>query len=204
MLAYYAEQLPSVELNNTFYRMPKQDVLEGWHSQVPPGFRFAVKASRRITHIKRLKEPVTELEFLYRNLHVLGDRLGIVLFQLPPTLRKDIPRLRRFLEPLPADAKAAFEFRHESWWDDETYAALRERGLALCVSDEGAGEDRPPLALGHYGYLRLRRPAYPDQELARWVTAMRDAGWTDVFVYFKHEDEGAAPAMARRLLDLTT
>jgi len=203
MLAHYAGRLPSVELNNTFYRMPKRDVLEGWASRVPAGFRFAIKASRRITHIKRLKEPVGEVEFLYRNLGVLGDRLGIVLFQLPPTLRKDVPRLLGFLDLLPSGGRAAVEFRHPSWFEDDVFAALTERGLALCVSDE---EDPFPSLVrgGTYGYLRLRRPEYTDAELAHWVSTARGLGWTDVYAYFKHEEAGAGAALARRLLDAAT
>ena len=135
MLGYYAERLPAVEINNTFYRMPKRTVLETWAQQVPESFRFAVKASRRITHFKRLKEVEEETSFLLGNLAVLGERLGVVLFQLPPTLKADLPRLERFLDLLDGGPRAVLEFRHASWLEDDVIDCLRARGVALCLAD---------------------------------------------------------------------
>ncbi len=203
MLGFYSGQLPAVEINNTFYRMPKRSVLESWAAQVPEGFRFSIKASRRITHFKRLKEADEELGFLLGNLEVLGPRLGVVLFQLPPNLKKDLPRLEAFVALLPDGLPAAFEFRHASWLEDgEAAACLAERGLALCKADT---EDEPaegPLAGGPLGYLRLRRAAYDDADLLGFAERIRTAGFERAFVFFKHEDEGAGPRLARRFLDL--
>ena len=198
MLAEYGARLASVEVNNTFYRMPKREVLERWAAQVPAGFRFALKASRRITHIKRLKEPAEPLGWLFSSAVGLGDKLGPVLFQLPPNLKKDADRLRGFLECLPDGAIATMEFRHESWFDDETYTQLRERGVALCISDEGEGEKATPFVpTAGWGYLRLRRESYTDEELATVAKQIAAQAWSAVHAYFKHEE--GAPALAERL-----
>jgi uncharacterized protein YecE (DUF72 family) len=197
MLRYYAEQLPAVEINNTFYRMPRAEVLASWSDQVPDGFRFSIKASQRITHKKRLKEAKEEASFLFGNLETLGDRLGVVLFQLPPYLRKDLPRLETFLDYLPEGARAAFEFRHDSWFGDDLYATLQDRDCALCCADTEDGLEIPLLDTT-WGYLRLRRLGYRQQDLATWAHRVREKGWTEAFVFFKHEDEGAGPALAAR------
>jgi uncharacterized protein YecE (DUF72 family) len=210
MLRFYAERLPAVEINNTFYRLPKASVLESWASQVPAGFRFAIKASRRITHFKRLKEAGDETDYLLRTTATLGERLGVVLFQLPPKLAKDLERLERFLAILPQGTRAAFEFRHDSWLDEEVYAALRRRNCALCLADtEEAtvdGDERaaggPLLSTADWGYLRLRRPDYTREALAGWAERIRGSGWRDAFVFFKHEDAGAGPRMAADFLDV--
>jgi uncharacterized protein YecE (DUF72 family) len=198
MLREYAQQLGSVEVNNTFYRMPKSDVLAKWASQVPDGFRFTLKASRRITHIKRLKEPGEPIDWLFGSARALGDRLGPVLFQLPPNLKRDDERLAAFLACLPEGALATVEFRHETWFDEATYAQLRARGVALCISDEGEGEKATPLvATTGWGYLRLRRESYTDGELAEIGDKIAAQSWSEVYAYFKHEQGG--PALARRL-----
>ncbi|MEZ5333421.1 MAG: DUF72 domain-containing protein [Thermoanaerobaculia bacterium] len=202
MLAYYAEHLPAVEINNTFYRMPKREVLATWAGSVPGSFRFSIKASRRITHFKRLKECGEEIGYLAGQLEALGDRLGVVLFQLPPQLAADLERLRTFLAELPADLPAAFEFRHPSWFDAAVLDALRERGCPLCVADTEEGEDAPLEATADWGYLRLRRPDYDDEALAAWARRLGGLGWKRAFVFFKHEDEGAGPRMAARFLEL--
>ncbi|MGH0030355.1 MAG: DUF72 domain-containing protein [Myxococcota bacterium] len=202
MLAYYAERLPSVEINNTFYRMPKKEVLEGWASQVPDGFRFSIKASRRITHMKRLKEPVEETGFLLDNLAVLGEKLGVVLFQLPPNLKKDLPRLERFLALLDRRVPAAFEFRNDTWDDDEVLACLSAHGAALVASET---DDSGPPQLHEtapFGYLRLRKGDYTEEELTAWRARLAPLSWSDAFVFFKHEDEGAGPRMAGAFLSL--
>ena len=158
MLRFYATKLPAVEINNTFYRLPKASVLENWAEQVPGDFRFALKASRRITHLKRLKEADEETDYLLRTVQTLGDRLGVILFQLPPYLKKDLPRLQQFLELLDDTTRAAFEFRDESWFDDEVFDALRQHGCALCLSDVD-DEPAPELvSTAGWGYFRLRRP----------------------------------------------
>lgn len=198
MLAFYAGELPTVEINNTFYRLPKSEVLEQWRRQVPDSFRFIIKASRRITHIKRLKEADDETAYLFETLTSLEDALGAVLFQLPPFLRKDLERLRGFLDILPAGARAAFEFRHPSWYDEDVLALLASHNAALCVADAGEDHDPPARATADWGYLRLRRENYSEQALAKWADFIAAQDWLDTFVFFKHEDAGAGPLMAKR------
>jgi uncharacterized protein YecE (DUF72 family) len=214
MLGFYAERLSTVEINNTFYRMPKTSVLENWAEQVGDDFRFAIKASRRITHFKRLKEADEPLEFLVENLKVLGDRLGVVLFQLPPNMKCDVERLDRFCDLLPAGFPAAFEFRHDSWQDDAVHDRLRAHNFATVIVDaddadhgdddvDDADEVGPPelFATADWGYLRLRRPDYDRAALANWAREISSQGWNHSFVYFKHEDDGAGPRMAREFLE---
>ena len=196
MLEYYSRRLSSVEINNTFYRLPRAEMLEKWASQVPDDFAFVLKASRRITHMKRLKDVDDPLDYLTRTaVGALGDRLGPILFQLPPYLRADVPRLRDFLEIVPEDVRAAFEFRHESWFVDDVYQALADHNAALVTADTGEGE-APVVATAPFGYARLRKPGYDEDELAEWAAALARPEWSDVFVFFKHEDEGAGPRMA--------
>jgi uncharacterized protein YecE (DUF72 family) len=200
MLHHYAQRLPAVEINNTFYRMPKVAVLESWASQVPAGFRFAIKASRRITHIKRLSDVAEETGFLLGNLAALGERLGAVLFQLPPSLRADLERLERFLDLLPETLPAAFEFRHASWRDDAVTALLRARGAAWCTADTDDEPAEEPVSTAGFGYLRLRRADYAPADLAHWAHALRGPGWREAYVFFKHESQG--PRLAQDLLQL--
>jgi uncharacterized protein YecE (DUF72 family) len=209
MLRFYAERLPAVEINNTFYRLPKASVLESWAEQVPPDFRFAVKASRRITHFKRLVDAGDETAYLLDTLRTLGERLGVVLFQLPPNLRADRDRLESFLSLLPEGTPAAFEFRHESWLEEPLLAPLRDRGFALVAVDAvdavDAGEDSAdaaPIATADWGYLRLRAPGYERAELARWAGRIDAQPWQRAFVFFKHEDAGAGPRMAAEFLEV--
>lgn len=203
MLAYYSQRLPSVEINNTFYRLPKESVLDGWATQVPDDFLFSIKASRRITHFKRLKETDDETAYLLRVLGTLGAQLGVILFQLPPNLKQDLPRLEAFLELLPPRAPAAFEFRHDSWFDDETVSLLRSKGCALCLADTEDSEAEVELVnTGPLGYLRLRRAAYSDEDLSAWAARIIAMGWDRAFVFFKHEDDAAGPLMAERFLEL--
>ena len=198
MLAYYGERLSAVEINNTFYRLPKISVLESWAAQVPDGFRFSIKASRRITHFTRLKEEARDpTEYLFSTLDALEDRLGVVLFQLPPNLKKDVERLDGFLGMLPEGTPAAFEFRHDSWKDEAVHDLLAGRGMALvCADTDDDEEDEPIVRTADWGYLRLRRPDYTDDDLARWAERLDATGWERAFVFFKHEDEGAGPRMA--------
>ena len=198
MLGFYAASCRAVEINNTFYRMPKADVMRRWAEVVPPGFRFAIKASRRITHMARLGDAADNVGYLYRQLEPLGDKRGPVLYQCPPNLTKDADRLRAFLSVLPADGAPVLEFRHASWFDDEVYAILAERGACLCASDE----DDPDPALvrtGDHGYLRLRAEHYDDAALQRWLDRARTL-WPTVFVFFKHEQN--APILIERTAEL--
>ncbi len=196
MLEYYSRRLSSVEINNTFYRLPRAEMLEKWAAQVPEDFAFVLKASRRITHMARLKDAGDPLEYLTRTaLDALGERLGPILFQLPPYLRVDVARLRDFLAIVPEDVRAAFEFRHESWFVDDVYQALADHGAALVTADTGEGE-APVVETASFGYARLRRPGYGEADLAEWAATLRRPAWRDVFVFFKHEDEGAGPRMA--------
>jgi uncharacterized protein YecE (DUF72 family) len=203
MLGYYAERLSTVEINNTFYRMPKRDVLEAWASKVPEDFVFVLKASRKITHHARLKETSFDsVEYLWSVAGALGSHLGPILFQLPPNLKKDVERLRSFMAVLPDGLRAAFEFRNDSWFDDEVYDALRDAGHALCLAEVEGYERASLIATTHWGYLRLRREDYSDEDLRAWLDAIRSQPWQEAFVFFKHEDEGAAPRLASRLLAL--
>ena len=200
MLKFYGERLPTVEINNTFYRMPKADVLENWASLTPEGFRFAIKASRRITHFARLKadEAAENVRFLYQQLASLGAKRGPVLFQLPPFLKKDLPRLAGFLELLPEDHRAAFEFRNDSWFDDEVYAALKGAGASLCFSEREDGSPPALVETASWGYVRLRLENYSDDDLKHWAGRLGKTGWRDVFVYFMHEP--TAPGYAQALM----
>jgi uncharacterized protein YecE (DUF72 family) len=200
MLRFYAGRLPAVEINNTFYRLPRAAVLGSWAEQVGESFRFALKASRRITHVKRLKEAEEETGYLVRTAGTLGERLGAILFQLPPHLRKDLPRLERFLDSLPESTPAAFEFRHPSWLEDDVFGALGARGRALCVSDSEEGPAAPLLRAAPFAYLRLRRAGYDEADLAAWAKRIRSLDLDRVFVFFKHEEEGAGPELAARFL----
>jgi uncharacterized protein YecE (DUF72 family) len=204
MLSYYGERLDAVEINNSFYRLPKASVLEAWSEQVPAGFKFSIKASRRITHFTRLKETAREpTEYLLSTVETLGDRLGVLLFQLPPNFKVDLERFSAFLDVLPDGVPAAFEFRHESWKDEAVYDALKGRGMAyVCADTEDAEDDEPVVSTGSWGYLRLRRPSYDDADLARWADHVKARGWERAFVFFKHEDAGAGPKMATRFREL--
>jgi uncharacterized protein YecE (DUF72 family) len=198
MLRFYAGRLAAVEINNTFYRMPKPALLEGWSAQVPESFRFVLKASQRITHHKRLKEAGEEAAYFFRVAATLGDRLGPALFQLPPNLKKDLPRLEAFLDVLPAGSRAAFEFRHASWFEEDVFAALRARGAALCIAED---EDlaTPLVATADWGYLRLRRQDYTEADVIAWADRVRAQSWGEAYVFFKHEDAGSGPKLAAQL-----
>ena len=202
MLRFYGERFRSVEINNTFYRMPKASVLEAWAAEVPAHFKFVLKASQRITHQQRLKDVDDSLGYLLEVAGALKERLGPLLCQLPPYLRKDAARLREFLALLPRDRRAAFEFRHQSWFDDEVFGLLREHQAALCIAEAENDLEIPFVSTADWGYLRLRRPDYGDAELKRWAERVRQPKWNDAFVFFKHEEEGKGPQMARRFLEL--
>jgi uncharacterized protein YecE (DUF72 family) len=200
MLPYYAGRLPGVEINNTFYRMPKESVVAGWADGVPESFRFVFKASQRITHFGRLKNVASELEYFLRVSQALGSKRGPTLFQLPPNFKKDLPRLTDFLALLPDGWPAAFEFRQATWLDDAIYDALRAKNAALCIADTGEEGDAPFVATADWGYLRLRREAYTDADLDEWARKVTGAPWSDAYVFFKHEDAGTGPRLAEDML----
>ena len=200
MLPFYSARLPTVEINNTFYKFPRANVMESWRETTPAGFRFAIKAPRRITHIGRLKpESVTEsMQFLYGNLTPLGAKRGPVLFQCPPMMKKDLARLNGFLALLPDDHGAAFEFRNDSWFSDDVYDALKSAGAALVLSEREDNAPPPLVETAPWGYLRLRLEEYSEADLAQWATRIQAAAWKEAFVYFMHEP--TAPAYAATLM----
>ena len=203
MLRFYAGHFPAVEVNNSFYRIPAERVLATWAEQVPDTFRFIMKASRRVTHNSRLRDEDGSLGYFLRAINPLGHRLGPTLFQLPPTFKKDLDRLRRFLGALPLRWPAAMEFRHPSWFVDEVYDALRERNVALVAvdEDEAEGAGSPLVSTASWGYLRLRRSVYDDTRLGEWAARIRANPWTDAYVFLKHQDGSpTGPAAAAHML----
>lgn len=198
MLGFYAGRLPTVEINNTFYRMPPPEILQRWAAETPDGFRFALKSPRRITHDKKLVDVAAAVEKLDQAAQALGEKLGPVLFQLPPFLRKDLVRLDDFLAGLPKSIRPAVEFRHESWFSADVLARLKVHGAALCIAES---EDlaTPFEATTGWGYLRLRRQDYDDAAIRQWAEKLKAQSWETAYVYFKHEDEGKGPALAEQL-----
>jgi uncharacterized protein YecE (DUF72 family) len=203
MLAYYAARLTAVEINNTFYRLPKPDLLESWAAKVPHQFKFTLKASRRITHFKRLKDAGDETLYLLETASVLGPRLGAVLFQLPPGFAKDVDRLASFMAVLPERTPAAFEFRHGSWLDDDVYGLLREHNAALCIADTDEDAEPQVVVTADWAYLRLRRASYSAADLERWAARIEGQPWHNVFAFFKHEEAGTGPRLASQFLTIT-
>jgi uncharacterized protein YecE (DUF72 family) len=201
MLRYYAGRFATVEINNTFYRMPAEAMLARWAEEVPGSFAFTLKAPRRITHEKRLREAGPEVAEFLRRAAALGDKLGVVLFQLPPFLKKDLPRLQDFLGALPSGQRVAMEFRNASWQDDEVYEALRARGAMLCVTDTDEG-DTPFVATSDFGYIRLRRTHYDEADLRAWVERIAQQRLARTYVYFMHEDEALGTKFAQNINDL--
>jgi uncharacterized protein YecE (DUF72 family) len=199
MLSFYAQRFSTVEINNTFYRMPGREMLERWAEQVPEGFSFVLKAPRRISHIKRLGEVADDLRFLLEAAGALGARRGPLLVQLPPFMKKDVERLRSFLALLPPDERVAFEFRHETWNDEEVRDVLRARDAALCQADTDEEPVTNLTPTASWGYLRLRRAEYPGAQLDAWAERIRTQPWSSAWVFFKHEDEGRGPAFAAEL-----
>jgi len=202
MLRFYASRLPAVEINNTFYRLPKETILKSWAEQVPAEFRFVLKAPQKITHVKRPKDAASETEYLFRVARALGPTLGAVLFQLPPHLRKDTERLKNFLSLLPGDQSAAFEFRHPSWFDDEVYELLRQRNCALCAAEMDETDSVNFLATATWGYLRLRRSEYSRDDLLKWKKRILSSSWDYAYVFFKHEEKGVGPKLAAEFLEI--
>jgi uncharacterized protein YecE (DUF72 family) len=202
MLPYYAARFPTVEINYTFYRMPTEKLVSGWAQQVPSPYRFTLKAPRRITHDSRLSDCEDAVSRFCEVAGGLGDKRGALLFQLPPFLRKDLGLLEGFLAMLPADARAAIEFRHVSWLADEVYDRLRAENVALCVADSEK-LSVPVRVTADHAYFRLRDEGYTPADVRRWGDVIRreTSGCRDVFVYFKHEEQGKGPALANLLRD---
>ena len=203
MLSYYASHLHAVELNNTFYRLPQRSMIETWKSQVPENFRFSVKASKLITHFKRLKDAARETRLMLDTASALEDRLGAVIFRLPEDMKKDLKRLEGFLKVLPPDTPAVFDFRHPTWFDDEVLALLRSQNRVFCVSDIEELPDNYTYKTADWGYVRLRRVQYSKSDLVEWSKRIRAQKWKDTYVFFKHEDEGTGPKLAARFLELS-
>jgi uncharacterized protein YecE (DUF72 family) len=201
MFGFYSKIFTTVEINYTFYRMPTQKTTAAWLAQAPGGFTYALKAPQRITHVQRLKDAGENVRFFCEAARVLGVHLGPLLFQLAPTFRCDTVRLTEFLAELPPDVRTAFEFRHDSWLTDDVFGLLQSKNAALCIADFG-DRTTPLTPTARHGYFRLRDEGYQPDDLDRWaarILEQRDA-WDDVFVYFKHEDEGKGPEFAREFL----
>ena len=202
MLPFYAERFQTTEINYTFRRTPSGKTIENWCQLTPPRFTFSLKAPQRVTHFAKLQNCSDSLNFFFGAIQGLEDKLGPILFQLPPFFRKDAGILAAFLEQLPDGVRAAFEFRHRSWFDDEIFASLRKHNAALCIA-ESADLSTPIEATANFGYLRLRREDYGPEDIARWSERLRShaSKWSDAFVYFKHEEQGMGPKLATQLIN---
>ena len=202
MLPYYAERFPTVEINYTFYRAPNEQILEGWNKATPDRFRLTLKAPRRITHDARLRDCADRVRQFMETAATLGPKLGALLFQLPPNLKKDLPLLETFLDTFPPKVCAAFEFRHASWLEADVYDRLRARNLALCVADSEK-LSTPVEITADYAYFRLRDEGYTPDDVARWTDTIvqKTAACREVFVYFKHEESGKGPEFGRLMMD---
>jgi uncharacterized protein YecE (DUF72 family) len=203
MLPFYAERFSTTEINYTFRRIPSPKTIENWCNLTPEKFRFALKAPQKITHFSKLRECDDTLTYFYKVVSALKERLGPILFQLPPFLKKDVPLLSDFVRCFPQEMRAAFEFRHNSWFDDEVFAVLREHNIALCLA-ESEKLSAPVVLTANFGYLRLRREDYTSNDVSRWADTVKskDTEWSDAFVYFKHEESGIGPKLAKEMLAL--
>jgi uncharacterized protein YecE (DUF72 family) len=202
MLGYYAQRFAAVEINNTFYRLPANAVLKSWPQQVPKEFRFALKAPQAITHRKRLKSVRREMKDFLRAASILKGHQAPLLFQLPPNFRKDLPRLEAFLESIGTTTRAAFEFRHPSWFDGDVFNLLRKHSRSLCIADTDEAPNPGVVSTAGWGYVRLRRKRYSRRQLADWTQKLRSQKWTEAYVFFKHEQTGTGPRFATRFLEL--
>jgi uncharacterized protein YecE (DUF72 family) len=203
MLPFYAERFSTTEINYTFHRIPAAKTIDNWKQLTPDNFRFALKAPQKITHWSKLRDCADTLRYFYDVVSGLGENLGPVLFQLPPNFKKDTFVLGDFVNGLPGGIRTAFEFRHESWFDDEIFDTLKAREAALCIADTEKLKT-PKVATANYGYLRLRREDYARTDVERWTEFVREqeSGWNDVFIYFKHEEAGIGPKLARQMMEL--
>lgn len=204
MFAYYSERLRTVEINNTFYRMPRSEMIAKWVETAPEHFRFVFKASRRITHSAKLgEESFDSVRYLWSKLEPYQERLGPVLFQTPPYLKKDLALLQAFVAELPDGMRAAFEFRSRTWFEDDVYEVLRAAGAALAVADwEEESKTAPLVRTADFAFMRLRKDSYDDAELGAWLKQLKEKGFDEAYVFFKHEDDGAAPKLAMRMQSL--
>lgn len=197
MLPYYAERFSATEINYTFRQIPSSKTMERWSALTPDEFRFSLKAPQKVTHFAKLRDCADTLRYFHQITSQLGAKLGPVLFQLPPAFKKDAPVLAAFLEEIPNGMRAAFEFRHRSWFDDEIFAVLKSRNAALCIA-ESEGLATPPIATADFGYLRLRREDYVAADLEKWAATIKTntPSWSEVFIHFKHEESGVGPKFA--------
>jgi uncharacterized protein YecE (DUF72 family) len=202
MLRYYAERYSTVEINSTFFSFPNETTIASWINDTPDSFRFALKAHRAITHLRRLKDVEDATARLLHTASMLNGRLGSLLFQFPPNFKKDVPRLEAFLDLLDGKVPSAFEFRHDSWSDDDVFACLRARSCAVCLADTDEAPIGELVSTTDWGYVRLRRADYTDEELAEWAKRLRFQNWREMYVFFMHEDTGTGPRFAARLRDL--
>ncbi|OAI51614.1 hypothetical protein AYO47_01380 [Planctomyces sp. SCGC AG-212-M04] len=201
-LNYYATQFDTVEYNGSFRTLPSEKAMDGWAAETPETFRFVLKSPQKITHIRRLKEVGDDLKQLAACVSKLKTRSAPVLFQLPPNLKQDLPRLDEFLKQVGNSMQAAMEFRHETWLNDDTYALLKKHKAALVVADAEDLPETPLIPTSDWGYLRLRREEYTDAGLKKWIARIEAMKWKDVYVFFKHEDTGTGPELGQRLLRL--
>ncbi len=202
MLPYFAERLSTTEINYTFHRIPSAKTIEGWWKATPENFRFSLKAPQKVTHWAKLRNCGDTLRFFHQVVCDLEKKLGVILFQLPPTLKKDAVLLRDFLADLPEGMRCAFEFRDASWFDDEIYQLLKSKNIALCIADSEK-LSTPNIATADYGYLRLRRVDYQETDVVRWTEAIKARGneWSEAFIYFKHEESGIGPKLAQQMIN---
>ncbi len=203
MLPYYAERFSTTEVNYTFHRIPSGKTIEAWWKTTPERFKFSLKAPQKVTHWAKLRNCGDTLRYFHQVVCDLEKKLGCVLFQLPPTLKKDAALLEAFLADVPDGMRAVFEFRDAAWFSDDVFELLKRKNLALCIADSEKLAT-PDVATADYGYLRLRREDYQDADIARWADAIkaRSGVWSDAFVYFKHEESGIGPKFAKQMIDL--
>lgn len=199
MLNFYSEHFNTVEINNTFYRMPKQEVFDSWKQQVNPNFKFVIKAPKQITHIKKLETGDALTHFIKTSVS-LEDQFGALLFQFPPYFKKDIEKLQSFTDAISDNIKAAFEFRNDTWFDDEVYDCLRKKNFALCLSDTDEKPIDKIIPTADWAYLRMRKTDYQPDTLKEWHKTISHGKWNDAFVFFKHEDEGKGPMFAKQFI----
>src|SRR5436190_12415277 len=200
MLPFYAERLSTTEVNYTFRRIPSAKSIQGWWDATPEHFKFSLKAPQKVTHFAKLRNCGDTLRYFFQVICDLEAKLGVVLFQLPPAFKKDAAVLSEFLNDVPPGMRAAFEFRHESWFNDEIFELLKGKNIALCIA-ESESIATPVVATADYGYLRLRREDYTSSDVTRWAETIKaqEAAWSEAYVYFKHEESGIGPKLAMEL-----
>jgi uncharacterized protein YecE (DUF72 family) len=203
MLPFYSERLNTTEINYTFHRIPSAKTIDNWKQLTPEKFRFALKAPQKITHWMKLRDCADTLRYFCDTVSALGEKLGPILFQLPPNFKKDTFILADFVNSLPNELAAAFEFRHESWFADDVWEIFKSGNVALCLN-ETADFAAPKIPTANFGYLRLRREDYAKTDIERWALFVREqkSNWKDAFVYFKHEESGIGPAWAREMVQI--